>query len=271
MKKVILILLVLLCFNFVAAEQYEIGSAEICLNESIKISENLKNNNFSVERVNDMINEMRISLNGQKTLADQGRQYDVSNVISKCAEIVDIEELAFASKDSLFVLKGFYDEISADINLSEVIPMIVEIENEIMNERYEKVDDMVDEAYDEIIDIRAKSSTLNVFYDVASRSIKNFFINNWRYLLYTFLGLLFTFLIFRRMIKSFLLQRKLKNLELRKESLKGLLMKNQDDYFNKNSISDSIYHIKNKKLAELIRDIDRQVPLIYEKMEKNKK
>ena len=42
----------------------------------------------------------------------------------------------------------------------------------------------------------------------------------------------------------------------------------QKDYFQYGKIAEGEYNIKTKKFAELIRDIDRQVPLMQEELAK---
>ena len=45
-------------------------------------------------------------------------------------------------------------------------------------------------------------------------------------------------------------------------------MKTQREYFNEGSISEGTFNIKIKKLAELVRDIERQIPLLQEGLAK---
>jgi hypothetical protein len=45
-------------------------------------------------------------------------------------------------------------------------------------------------------------------------------------------------------------------------------MKSQQDYFQTGKIADSDYKIRAANYAELVRDIDRQVPLIKEELAK---
>lgn len=64
------------------------------------------------------------------------------------------------------------------------------------------------------------------------------------------------------------MERKIQNLEMRKKTLKGLIMKTQGDYFNSGNMSESAYEIRTKKFAEIVRDIDRQIPLLQEELVK---
>ena len=44
------------------------------------------------------------------------------------------------------------------------------------------------------------------------------------------------------------------------------MQKTQKEYFQKGSLSESGYQIRSKNFADLVRDIDRQIPLLEEKL-----
>jgi len=56
-------------------------------------------------------------------------------------------------------------------------------------------------------------------------------------------------------------------LEIRKDSIRNLTAKTQQDYFEKQDLSEITYKTRITKYAELIRDINRQIPLLNEKLE----
>ena len=85
------------------------------------------------------------------------------------------------------------------------------------------------------------------------------------------MSLITTFLVLNRTIRRKLIEKKLKAVRLRKETLKGIIKQNQDDYFNKGIISEETFYIRNSKLGEMVRDIDRQIPLLLEQKIKLKK
>lgn len=136
------------------------------------------------------------------------------------------------------------------------------------NERYEKVKPLVDKAYTELIDLQSSRTAVGLFYDATSKSLKNFFIKNWIYLTSFLLIILILFFVYKKAISLWITKRKISELELRKKTLKDLLTQTQRDYFNYGKIPESTFHIKTEKLAELIRDIDRQIPLLQEQIVK---
>ncbi|MCD6476788.1 MAG: hypothetical protein J7K26_01310, partial [Candidatus Aenigmarchaeota archaeon] len=74
-----------------------------------------------------------------------------------------------------------------------------------------------------------------------------------------------------KIIKIYLIKRKIEILESEKNTLKKLIANTQRDYFEKGILSDVDYHIKIHKFGELIRDIDRQIPLLKEEIAKIQK
>ncbi len=244
--------------------------AEDCLNESRQILLELQSEGFSVQRVNDSLKQLESLFNAQKTIKEKKEKHDFSVVFPYCEEIKEIREKAFISKDELEGLKRFYAEFleGTGINTSSVDKIINEIEAEIKNERYEKVPDLTDEAYNEILNLRSSQTAFKLFYEATSNSIEKFLYKNWKF----FSGFIFMavllFLIYHSALRKMILMRKLERLELRKKTLKNLIMKTQKDYFTYGKISEGTFNIRTKKLAELIRDIDRQIPLLKEEMMK---
>ena len=64
---------------------------------------------------------------------------------------------------------------------------------------------------------------------------------------------------------------KLNNLIVQKKAINGLIKEMQSNYFKTKKMSETEYNIKLKKYDELLRDIDRQVMVLREKMLKRNK
>lgn len=77
-----------------------------------------------------------------------------------------------------------------------------------------------------------------------------------------FLGLL----LFQTQIRKRIIKAKIKKLELKEKTLRGLVMQTQKDYFHSGKMSEGMYSIRTNKFAELIRDIERQIPLLKEEL-----
>lgn len=270
----VFVLIIILNLNYViGAENNELNvsaeqKARLCLNESRESFYELERDNFSVLRVNDSLNQMDNMFRAQIALKDKKQPYDFSLVIPYCDEIRKIKELALKSKDELIALKKFYTESVQGLNTTEIDKTIAEAEQEIKNERYEKVKDLIDLAYNQIVNAKSRQTTLNIFYEATTQSIGKFLDKN-KYYLAGFLAFLIAmFLIYKKAVYLWIIKRKINKLELRKKILKELIMKTQKDYFNSGKISEGEFNIKTKKLAELVRDIDKDIPLLQEELAK---
>lgn len=255
-----------------AADQVNLSTedkASICLNESKNIVQQMINENLSIQRVNDSVSQAEVIYRAQIVLKSRGQKSDFSIVLSYCDSVSKVYNLALDSKDSLSTLLKFYNEsITSEMNSSSIDVILNEINFEMQSERYEKVPPLIDKAYQEISDVRARSTTLNLFVDSTTRGIKSFILKNWKFIAIFLSTLIILWLVFRIPIKVKLLNYRLERLASRRDSIKKLIMRTQQDYFQTGKIADSDYKIRIANYAELVRDIDRQVPIIKEELAK---
>jgi hypothetical protein len=246
----------------------------ICLNESYTVMHDMSVAGFNVIRVNDSIKQAQLLYNSQQVLFEKKAKYDFSSIIDYCIEIKNIQLNATFARDEFNALLVFYNSsIVEGMNTASIDKILNEIRDEIKNERYEKVKPLVDSAYNEIINVKSSYTALNVFIDSTTRSFARFLKENAIAIIVTILVLAILFFTFRIRILKWILSRKIMYLELRKKTIKELVMKTQKDYFERGTMAEGEYNIKVKKFAELIRDIDRQIPLLREdliKLEKKK-
>lgn len=271
---VIFFALISLSLSFIDAEQNITNSsteqgAGICLNDSRQVMTDMQNENFSIQRVNDSLKQLENSYIAQLALKEKKKNYDFSFAVSLCEEIKKIKENALESRDSLNALKKFYNEsMEPGMNTDSVDVLISEAESELRNERYEKISGLVDNAYRQITNIKSNYNTLNVFYETTTASIGKFIDKNKYYFAGAIIVLAILFFIYKNTLFRWNLRKKIKNLELKKETLKEMIRDTQKSYFEKGSVSEGTFNIKTQKLAELIRDIDRQIPLLQEGLAK---
>jgi len=232
-----------------------------CLNESENIMVELADSNFSIERVNDTIIQAKALYNDIFTK----KKEDYALVIDSCNEIKKIKELAYTSRDEFEGLTKFYNEsITPGMNTTELDALMADIDKEISSERYEGVAGMIDTTYAKIIDVKSSYSTLSVL----NRNLQNFFVRQWKSLVITFLVIVIPLIIFRVPILIAWDKNKINKLEVRKKTLRGLIKQTQKEYFEYGRLPEGMYNIKTKKFAELIRDIERQIPLLQEEIAK---
>jgi hypothetical protein len=271
MKKILVVsvLFIFLMIYPVFAEENltDYQKSVACLSESNTIYNELNNSGFSIVRVNDTLTQAQNMFDAQKVLDERAKPYDFGLVIPYCEEISQLKESAFESRDEFTALLKFYNEsLNEDMDTSSVDVIIKNIENEIESERYEKVRPLVDDAYEKIINVKSEHTTLNLFYRTTTRTLKDFFYENWIYLILGFVALFILFFVYKNTIFQVIIKKKIKNLERRKKVIKDLIRKTQKQYFDHGKMSEGNYNIRVKKFAELIRDIDRQIPLLQESL-----
>ncbi len=260
----------LFIFSFAAAavsEQQPV--AESCLGESEDLMGALAADGFPVLRVNDTFSKATQVYLAQRLLAQRGASSSFDLVIEYCDDISEVYDLAIESRDALVVLMEFYGlSLTDGMNKSSVDVIITDINEEISSERYERVVPLIERAYDEIGEIQKRETALNSFYNATTRGIKNFFLRAWKSILIG-VGVFFLVMFFYgTAIRRYLTKRKVKHLEVRRVALKNYLKKTQRLYFESGKISESEYELRSENFAEMVRDIDRQIPLLNEKLVK---
>lgn len=264
----------ILFFSFVISAENNLSTqqqAENCVNVSNSLVLDLQNNGFSTVRANDSLAEINSLYLAQQTLESRQKgKGDFSLVIKKCAALEDLHRMAFDSRDSFDSLMRFYNEsLSSDqIDTSSVDSLVTEISLEIQNERYEKVPALVDNAYSAISALKAENTQLNLFYKATSAGLSYFLYKHRIELIVLASILVLAFLLYRTALKKWLIKRKIEKLNLRRDMLRELLKKAQKEYFHDGKMSESDYNIRVKNFAEMVRDIDRQIPLLNEEYSK---
>lgn len=253
--------------NLTALEE----KAKACIPASEKIMDEILNAGFNIQRVNDTLSQGNNLLNAQLLLKQNKKNTDFSPIIAYCDEIASIMENAFKSRDEFVALLKFYNEsLSSEMNTSEADKLVEEIKNEIKSERYELVFPLIDEAYSEITEIKSSQTAIKLFYDSTTQSLTKTIYNLKYYIIaFVILSIIF-FIIYWKAIRKKIVQHKIEKLELRREVIRKLVMQTQKDYFDSGKMPEGIYHVRTKKFAELIRDVDRQIPLLKEELIKIK-
>lgn len=248
-----------------------------CINTSKQTMFELSSLEFNTLRINDTIKKAEDSLDLQLLQMQRKKSFNFNEVLLICNEISNLKQEALSSRDQLNALLIFYNEsIIRGMETEEINKTIIQIENEINDERYENIPDLITKCYNQITDARASASAIKIFTESTKKSIRGYLISSNRYLfipmpnymtlLIFFIFLFILFLIYRLKISKAIIQGKIDKLQIRKKTLKKLIMQIQTEYFHTRKISESEYGIKINKFSELIRDIDRQIPLLQEEL-----
>ena len=273
-KKIILIFLVftIVFINQVSALSNESIQAKEALNQAEKNIFEMIEINIPINRVNETYQEALQLYLAQLALEEKKGNVNYDLVIKYASDINSIKEKGIQSNDELKIFKETFEEISKETNLSEMEEEYNALLQSFDEERFEDTLKLINSGYDRISEIQSSQTALNSFYNATSKTIKNFFVNNWLKLLIIFSVALILLLIFKTNLKKLKMRIKFNNLHTQKKAINNLLENIQKDYFKTRKMSEADYKIRIKKFKELIRDIDRQIMVLKEDLFKlNKK
>jgi len=273
-KNVLLILTIcLVCLTcsslFVAADnnQNKTLEARNALENAKADMLEMAESGFSVQLVNDTLFEAEQIFIAQNML----EQPDYSFVLVKTKSIAEIKRKAFSVYDELNALSKKLEKEEAEENMSEAYTIFEKAKQEFYDERYDKAMLLIEECYVKINEIHALRTKIRAIYEAGTSKLVRFFRIRWKVLSITLAVLLILFFSFRKKVAILFVKRKINNLKFEKDVLKNLIKKTQYEYFQKGKIPESLYHIRIDKFGTLIRDINRQIPLLEEAIERIKR
>ena len=239
------------------------------VNNSLALAEKdikeMMNKGIPIARYNDTLILAKQIYEAQLFLENTSKNPDYSLVQKKIEELKEIKQNAFTASDELKAL-GIIISQTKGIDRAPVLEIYREATNEFDSERYEECLELIDKTYQKISELEALQTKLKAFYEATSRGFINFIKEQWINLCFGISGSLFAFAFSYNRFIYWAIKKMIENLEKRRESIKELIKKTQNAFFQDGSISESTYHIRIKKYAELIRDINRQIPLLKEEL-----
>jgi hypothetical protein len=269
MKGKFLILVFFLFIYPVLSISEEAIAINSTLNEVKLMIEEMKEANFSIQRVSDLYLEAEQLYKAQLALENAGGKPDYSLILNNIEEIKSLKEKAFLIADEIKVLELRIKE--SYVNTSEVWIIYDEAVREFKDERYEKAEELIEKAYTKLSELESTVTRIQAFYESISKTLENFIKENLEKIVGGIVATIVLIIIFHNRIRVYRLNRKLKLLEIRKKVLRELIAKTQRDYFERGVIGEDTYKIRIKRFGELMRDINRQIPLIKEEIAKVKK
>ena len=235
------------------------------LNSQQAIGE-MKKTGFNTTRVEDIFEVLLQFYEGQITLEANGTQESYTDIIKRTGEITKIRNEAFDAKQRLRGLELRLESTKAD--KTEPLELYRLAEIDIQSERYEEAKIKIEQAYKKIADLEAAQTRSRVVL-LATKSLGQRLLEEWKIVL---IGIITAAIIsaasYDRII-VFLLKRKIENFEAERKTLEGLIRETQENYFGKGKLAENTYHINIGKFGEMIRDIERQLPLLREQLEEH--
>lgn len=270
MKRIIAVIIIIayLIQPIAFAISQEANETKDALNTAEKNMIEMIDAGLNVVRYNDTLEIAKQTYNAQVALETVGGKPQYSLVIEKISELNDIREKAFINLDEIKALDEAINSAKAS-NITEVIGIYNEAKNEFYAERYEASMKRVDLAYKKISELEAIQTKIKAIYDATSKSVKDFLNENWKNILITIASFAIAGSILFKKIQILRIKKEIKNLEIRRDAIKKLIAKTQKQYFEDGTLSETSYYIKTKKYGELIRDINRQIPIQKEMLARN--
>ncbi|MFA6214034.1 MAG: hypothetical protein WC717_02035 [Candidatus Micrarchaeia archaeon] len=205
---------------------------------------------------------------GQTAVELSGGKPEYAFAQQKADEIKGIERGSFAVSDDLEVLAGRIGSADSDANLSATRALVDEARQEFRDGRLDEAKALINSAYEELTGAEAQAVHSRTMLESARKNIESFMAENWKTILAAAAGLLVLFFLFQKQIRRFLAGSRLKALLREREVVQSMLKALQKDYFGKKSVNDLTYHVKSKQYGDVIRNINRQLPLLKEELKR---
>lgn len=226
----------------------------------------LKQNSIPYRRYYDLLISTNQLFDAQKALEEKEGNADYDLVIQRLQELNNLKILAMQAYDELNALKlvvNSSDYLLEDDLLNDYYLVAI---NECDSERFELCISEIDKVYVRMSNMEATETKLRTAYDAATRNVKTFLYSARYYFLAFFTISILIFFVSRKQFLIFKTKKQIKDLGFKKKVIENLIANTQRLYFERNELNESTYHIRIKKYSELIRDINRQVPLLEEKL-----
>jgi len=226
--------------------------------------------NLPTERVSDLLLIAKNSLDEAISIAVVKKSIpELSSFKQRMNDFTTVSQLVFTAHDELLALRERIDKARTDVkDLSSVETIYSSAEKELIDQRFERVMDLIQKADDKIIELTSLGTRAEVIYDAAASNIRNIVMTYWKEISLAILIPFIMFLVFRIKIRRMRLHAKINSLTIEKNVLLEEIKKAQNAYFVKGTIPDSVYTTKVNVFSEMIRDIAKEISLLKEQEEK---
>ncbi len=220
-----------------------------------------KANQSDKKQLQEIINALQASM--------QSRKVDYNSIIAQANQIRELKLRAYDINDQLISLKLKMDSIDPRINLSEERKMQEEAQALLKDEIYDDAEAKIKDTFNAINKKEAQYTELNLLYRVGKENIINYVKTNWKNLIISVLSLTVIGYLLIWRISIFSTKSKEKTLELEKQVLVKLETDAQRERFTKGSMTKEDYEILMQAYKERTIDIDKEIPILKAKIEKD--
>ncbi len=255
--------------NFTYSKQYYAALADIAeANNSIR---KMKAAGIPSLRASDSLLQAEAWFDGQAALEIQSggtSAGDYKFVTNAVLDIKDLERKSFSTNDELAALQKRIEQADLDANLSSALQLQADAKKEFDDNRFEEAETLINNAYDKIAQSEADATRSRTLLEAASRNIAAFLHENWPILLGGIIAVAAALFVFQKQIRRIMVNARVNALVAEKGVLEHMIQNLQKEYFEHGKVNELSYHIKTKKFGDLIRNINRQLPLLREELKR---
>lgn len=223
---------------------------------------------LKVSRVNESLEQALQLYSAQISLEEKRGSSDYKLVNQSAIDVCNIEKIALKALDEFLVFNESYTGSMNQFDLSSMKADYDSLVKSFDEERFEDSLKLIDKGYTDLSDLESSQTSFKLYYQTTTKTIKDFFVNNWKILLIWTIVIIVLLIIFWKAIRRWMIKTKLNNLYIRKKSINELIKRMQYSYFKTKAMSEMEYTVKIKTFNELIRDVERQIPEMNESLAK---
>ena len=205
---------------------------------------------------------------GQEAIELSGGRPNYAFSQQKIAEITDLEQSTYQVNDDLKALAIRIAGADSGADLNATKSLVADAAQEFKDGRIDRAKTLITQAYDEVTTAESQAVHSRTLGESARRTVENFLIDNWKTMAYIAAAAIAIFFLFQKQIRRMLLATRLKSLMRERGVIESMLKMLQKDYFEKKSVTELTYRVKTKKYGDIIRNINRQLPLLKEELKK---
>jgi hypothetical protein len=250
------------------------GSALICqrrIEKAKKTVSEMQAEGLPTARISDTILEAETLFEEQRIKEIGGQETDYSAAIAKADEAIRLREMQLQAKQELNEFRQAFAELEGRLDIDPLLQIYEEGYEELESQRYEIALEKVEEGHEKLIELQSFAARASAMYSAASKNFVTFVIEN-RIILSFLIGIpIILYVIFRDNIKRYRLNMKLQGLQTEIGVLENQIKNTQEAYFTKGEMADSTYQVREKVYGDMIRDLNREIALTREEIEKTKR
>ena len=253
-------------FNFTYSSQYY--SALAGLREANQSVQNMIAAGLPYAQSQDLYMSSLQWFAGQSALEAEGQKADYGFVLGNVAQIKGIEQQATGTSDELKALDTRLAGVASDVNITAAKADADAAHKEFNDGRFEEAKPLINSAYDKATQAEAEATRSKALLESTRRTLEAFLQDNWQIIAAAIAAAAVIFFLFQKQIRRFTINAKISALTAERGVLEGMIKGLQKDYFEYGKINELSFHIKTKKYGDLIRNINRQLPLLKEELKK---